>query len=87
MAQLELIRSSGVLVSTCALTQHSYAVPGSNPLTWILVVVALMLGTFTSWIWPSDSVDVVHDKSYPLIVLSLGIDCLDQVIITEVEST
>ena len=75
VAQLEHIRSSCVLVSTCALTQHSYAVPASNPLIWILVVVALMLCTFTSWIWPSDSADVVHDKSYPLMVLLLGIDC------------
>ena len=71
------------------MTQHSYAVPGSNPLIWILVVVALMLGTFISSIWPSDSADVVHNKSYPLMILSLGIDCSDQVIdiITEVEST
>ena len=76
--QLELIRSSGVLVSMCALTQHSYAMSGSNPLTWTLVVLALMLDTFTSWICPSDSADVVHDKSYPLMILSLGIDCLNQ---------
>ena len=86
--QLELIRSSGVLVCMCALTQHSYAVLGSNPLTWTLVVLALMLGTFTSWICPSDSADAVHDKSYPLMILSLGIDCCsDHFIITEVEST
>ena len=45
----------------------SYGVPGSNPLTWILVVLALTLGTFTSWNWPSDSADVVHDKSYRMI--------------------
>ena len=88
--QLELIRSIGVLVCMCALTQHLYAVPGSNPWTWILVVLVLMLGTLTSWICPSDSAesDVVHDKSYPLmILLSLGIDCpVDHFIITEVES-
>ena len=91
VTQRELIRSSGVFVSMCALTQHSYTAPGSNPLTWILylVVLALTLGTFTSWIWPSDSADVEHDKSYPLMILSLGIECSDQVIITdsEVEST
>ena len=87
VAQLELIRSSGVLVSMCALIQHSYAVPGSNPWTWTLLVLALTLGTITSWIWPSDNVDVVHDESYPLMVLSLGINCSDQIIITEVEST
>ena len=72
----------------CALTQHSYAMPGSNPWTWILVV--LMLGTLTSWICPSDSAesDVVHDKSYLLmILLSLGIDCpVDHSIVIEVES-
>ena len=68
----------------CALTQHSYAMPGSNPWIWISVVLVLMLGTLTSWICPSDSADVVHDKSYPLmILLSLGID---HFIITEVES-
>ena len=63
--------------------------PGRSLPTWTLVVLALTLGTFTSWIWPSDSVDVVHDKSYPLMILSLGIDCSDQVIFTEfeVEST
>ena len=73
----------------CALRQHLYAVPGSNLWTWILVVVILMLGTLTSWICPSDSAesDVVHDKSYPLmILLSLGIDCHeDHVIITDSE--
>ena len=76
-----------MLVSRCALTQHSYAMPDSNPLTWILVVLALMLGTFTLWIWPSDSANVVHNKSYQLMVLSLGIDCSDKITITEVEST
>ena len=85
--QLELIRLSGVLVSMCVLTQHSYAVSGRSPPTWILLVLALTLGTFTSWIWPSDSSDLVHDKSYPLMILSLGTDCSDQVIITDVEST
>ena len=86
--QLELIRSSGVLVSMYALTQHLYAVPDSNPLTWTSIVVfALMLDTFTSWIRPSDSADAVHDKSYPLMILLLGIDCCsDHSIITEVES-
>ena len=63
---------------------------GSNLWTWILVVVILMLGTLTSWICPSDSgeSDVVHDKSYTLmILLSLGIDCpIDHFIITEDES-
>ena len=87
MAQLELSRSSGVLVSMCALRQHSYVVTDSNPWTWIVVVPALMLGTFTSWICPLDSADVVHDESYPhaLTVLSLEIDCSDQVIITDSE--
>ena len=82
--QLELIRSSGVFFIMCALTQHVYSVPGSNPLIWIWMVLALTLGTFTSWICPSDSADVVHDKSYPLMIVSLG---LDHIIITEVEST
>ena len=88
--QLVVIRSSGVLVCMCALTQHSYAVPGSNPLTVISVVVVLMLDTLTSWIsfCPWDSDDVVHDKSYPLTFLSLlGIDWRsDHFIVTEVES-
>ena len=73
----------------CALTQHSCAVSGSNPLTWISVVLAVMLGTLTSWICPSDSDDVVHDKSIYLlmILLSLGIDCpVDHFNVTEVES-
>ena len=52
VTQLELIRSSGVFVCMCALTQHWYDVPGSNPLTWTLVVLVLMLGTLTSWICP-----------------------------------
>ena len=86
--QLELIRTSGVLVCMCALTQHSYTMPGSNPRIWIWVVLVLMLGSLTSWICPSDSADVVHDKSYPLIILLLlGIDCpVDHFIVTEVES-
>ena len=74
VTQVELIRSTGVFVSMCALTQHSYAVPGRSPLTWIMVVLALTLGTFIFWIWPSDSADVVHDRSYPLMILSLGIE-------------
>ena len=49
-----------------------------------------MLGTLTSWICPSDSAesDVVHNKSYLLmILLSLGIDCpVDHSIVIEVES-
>ena len=73
----------------CALIQYSYAMSGSNPWTWILVVLVLMLGTLTSWICPSDSAesDVVHYKSYPLmILLSLGIDFpVDHFIMTEVE--
>ena len=79
VTQSELIRSRGVFVSMCALTQHSYtyAVPGSNPMTWIVVILVLTLGTSISWIWPSDSTDVVHDRSYPLMILSLGIECSD----------
>ena len=86
VTQLELIRSKGVFVSMCALTQHSYAVPGRSPLTWIMVVLALTLGTSISWIWLSDSADVVHDRSYPLMILSLGVECSDQTIVTEDES-
>ena len=61
---------------------------GSNPWTWIRVVLVLMLGILISWIYPSDSGDDVHDKSYPLmILLLLGVDCpADHFIITEVES-
>ena len=61
----------------CTQTQHSYAVPGSNPMTWIMVILVLTLGTSISWIWPSDSTDIVHDRSYPLMILSLGIECSD----------
>ena len=86
VAQLELIRSKGVFVSMCALTQHSYAVPGRSPLTWIMVILVLTLGTSISRIWPSDSADVVHDRSYPLMILSLGVECSDQIIVTEDES-
>ena len=86
VTQLELIRSKGVFVSMCAVTQHSYGVPGSNPIIWIVVVLVLTLGTSISWIWPSDSADVVHDRSYPLMILSLGIECSDQIIVTEDES-
>ena len=89
LTQFVVIRSSGVFVCMCALTQHWYAVPGSNPLTWTLVVLLLMLGTLTSWICPcgSDSDDVVQSILYPLMFLSLGIDCSagDQIIIIEVE--
>ena len=86
VTQFELIRSSGVFVCMCALTQHWYAVPGSNPLTWTLVVPILMLNILTSWIClSSDSNDVVHDKSYPFMVL-LSDCCPDHFIVTEVES-
>ena len=69
--------------------RHStqYGLPGSNPLTWTLVVPVLTLESFTSWIWPSDSADAVHDKLYPVMILSFVIDCSDQIIITEIKST
>ena len=51
------------------------------------MVPVLTLESFTSWIWPSDSADVVHDKLYPVMILSLVIDCSDHIIITEVKFT
>ena len=51
VTQLELIRSNGVFLCMCALTQHWYAVPGSNPLTWALAVLV-------RWPWRSRVIPV-----------------------------